>query len=73
MQKIISVVAMTVCDDYANTQQAYYQKGWHSKQSCFNAIKNDFMEVCKEQIEKNGKPNVIRNLAIYTGIKVNSY
>jgi len=67
--RIVSVVAMTVCADYANTQQSYYQKGWHTRQSCFNTIKNDFMDVCKEQIKKDGEPNVIRILENHTGIK----
>ena len=70
--RIISVVGMTVCDDYANNELSYYYKGWKSKQDCFNDVKADFMEVCEEQIKSGGAPSVIRNLEMFTKIKTST-
>lgn len=66
--RITSVVSITVCDDYANNEQSYYYKRWNSKQDCFNDVKEDFMDVCKEQIKHGGVPSVIKNLELLTNI-----
>ena len=68
-ERIISVVSMTVCDDYANTSASYIKNNWQSKQDCYDDIKEDFMEVCKEQIKSSDYIFVIHTLGVVTGIE----
>lgn len=68
--RIVNVITMTVCNDYANVQEAYNKYNWDSKQSCFDDVKEDFMEVCIEQIEDGGKPFIIDVMKNSMGIVV---